>query len=446
MSILFTPMGESDPIRSCYDGPIFHIIRYYLDIDIIYIFVTEGIKKNKEIFNKAFDAFCNKHKRKIELVYIDSDIVKANDFDVFYDVFLENIKMIKEKYPNELLYFNISSGTPQMQTTIALLVSQEAVGENKVIQVNRPYEHTKDGDRVGSEKYSLEVEEYYNNDDTIEVNRNVEVKITTIHNNNVREKVKQALGCFDYKSAYELYSSIVPPSDEALKLIQHLKYRTLMDKDGIIKSSSSIKNKDKLYLKLFVDSSYDSITPMLEAFLIINNLYSQKRINDFLIKLCAYCEELQKEIVYRFCGYRIEKKLCITKNNKQYLNKNLISSYSSVLLEELRDRFNGELKETLLSIYAVNVILKYESKRRNNSLDKYLKIFDNVENIKHFRDEAAHTLNVIKIEKLNSDCDIKMLLENIKELLLDMYSKYNINKDYFFLYSNVTELILKIMR
>ena len=73
-------------------------------------------------------------------------------------------------------------------------------------------------------------------------------------------------------------------------------------------------------------------------------------------------------------------------------------------------------------------------------------IFDDVENIKHFRDEAAHTLNVIKIEKLNSDCDIKMLLENIKELLLDMYSKHNINKDYFFLYSNVTKLILKIMR
>ena len=84
MSILFSPIGESDPIRGYYDGPLLHILRNYPDIDKVYIFLTDKMKENKEKVNQGLKETI---KRILEINYIESNIIEAHDYNIFYPIF-----------------------------------------------------------------------------------------------------------------------------------------------------------------------------------------------------------------------------------------------------------------------------------------------------------------------------------------------------------------------
>ena len=43
MAVLVSFIGGSDPIRTEHDGPLLHIMRYYTDIDVIYVYLTNLI-------------------------------------------------------------------------------------------------------------------------------------------------------------------------------------------------------------------------------------------------------------------------------------------------------------------------------------------------------------------------------------------------------------------
>lgn len=47
MSILYTPAGDTDPIRDCYDGAMLHIIRTYRP-KYVRIFLSANVCKRKK--------------------------------------------------------------------------------------------------------------------------------------------------------------------------------------------------------------------------------------------------------------------------------------------------------------------------------------------------------------------------------------------------------------
>ena len=109
MSILFSPIGESDPIRNNYDGPMLHILRNYSDIDVCYLFLTDKMKKNydNKLYDLAIKDLENRLNRKIECNYIITEIKEANNFDIFYSPFIDNLKQIRTKYQNDTIYISI---------------------------------------------------------------------------------------------------------------------------------------------------------------------------------------------------------------------------------------------------------------------------------------------------------------------------------------------------
>lgn len=445
MSILFSPLGESDPIRGYQDGPILHILRNIIDINCAYIFVTKALSKNKDYVIKAIERFCVETNRQVNVEYIDSNIENANDFDIFYDDFIKLIIEIKKKYPNEKICFNISSGTPQMQTTLALIASQEKIGINEVYQVDRPSEIAKDHARVGSEKYNFEDELEYLNMEANAKNRVRIVKLTTIHNNNLRERVKSLVNEFNYQAAYELYKSGGNVEDDILKLLQHMMYRKNLNYQ---KSKNTLENLSlpiNLYKTLFLSNEQSNVSIVLENYLVIDYLFESGQYNDFLVRICAYCEVLQKELIRIYCKYDFNKKFCDRKANKYYYNIESIKGYSEDLYQTLNAKFNGEFKEGLPNLKSINAILEYEVNRNNLNIKPYLVIFDGVESIKHLRDEVAHTLSEVKIDGKDKSI-INSCMSKIKELLCEMYNNEKINKNYFNLYKDINKFIIEEMR
>ena len=47
MRILFTPVGDTDPVRGYHDGGTLHILRHYAPVDRICVFLTKEREEKK---------------------------------------------------------------------------------------------------------------------------------------------------------------------------------------------------------------------------------------------------------------------------------------------------------------------------------------------------------------------------------------------------------------
>lgn len=52
MRILYTPVGDTDPIRGCYDGGMLHIVRHY-NPDMVILVLSKDMEQ-KEESNRRF--------------------------------------------------------------------------------------------------------------------------------------------------------------------------------------------------------------------------------------------------------------------------------------------------------------------------------------------------------------------------------------------------------
>lgn len=452
MSILFSPLGESDPIRDCYDGPMLHILRYYQDIDTCYLVTTKKLEENNS-FEKcsfAIKDLAEQQNRKITSYHIKTGIEKANDFDCFYNIFLEEIIKIVNDHPNEKIYLNLSSGTPQMITTLALISCISLIGNFEAIQVSRASENAKDSfNRTTDNRYDV-VAAIENNIDNLEnVNRCSKLELMTIYHNNNKEKVTAFLKNFDYDAAYQTYNKQSNNSSfcrkEILELIQHLKYRQELDID---RAKEVVKNnpyKDKLFLTYITQDKREN--KILEYFLILKNLKEAEKINDFLIRLNSYTGEVQKEFINKKIKYDVQEKLC-QKDNKShlyYLKSEKIKNYSQDLFDKLDKRFEG-FQDAAINIEALNVIINFELNKINyDKKDLIIKTFDQVEKLKANRNKSAHELKIVKATDLKDEngnkIDLNNLMSNFQKILKEIYP--DVSEKYFMLYSDLNNFILE---
>ena len=48
MKILFTPAGDTDPVRGYHDGGMLHILRLYAPVGRVYVFHTKEMEDKEE--------------------------------------------------------------------------------------------------------------------------------------------------------------------------------------------------------------------------------------------------------------------------------------------------------------------------------------------------------------------------------------------------------------
>ena len=44
MRVLFTPVGDTDPVRGYHDGGMLHILRHYAPVDRVFVFLTKEME------------------------------------------------------------------------------------------------------------------------------------------------------------------------------------------------------------------------------------------------------------------------------------------------------------------------------------------------------------------------------------------------------------------
>lgn len=173
--ILFSPIGNSDPVNAGYDGSWIHCCRKIKpDLTVIYLSAEMDEKeKSHQIYSRTLHLLNEKIGTSTELrIEHRPNLTSAHLFDAFYKDFETILINLHNEYPDAELYVNVSSGTPAMKSCLTTL-SNLMLFPMHLIQVDAPpyltdYIKGKKDIVPNGENYDVE-ENWDNNLDNLEV-------------------------------------------------------------------------------------------------------------------------------------------------------------------------------------------------------------------------------------------------------------------------------------
>ena len=236
-TILFSPVGGTDPISqvNIRDGSLLHIARVYQPDEII-MYMSKEVLAYHNTDNRY--AYClNKldemQGRHTELRIIERpELTKVHEFDFFYKDFLEIIKGIYSTMePDDVLLYNVSSGTPAMKSGLLVL---QTLGEypGKLIQVSTP--ERKMNEHIHSD---YDVESLWElNEDNAETyeNRCREISCPSLTNIKQQEMIRSFILKYDYRAAAYLANALPDETTRNYRqLIQAGMYRMELDRTRV---------------------------------------------------------------------------------------------------------------------------------------------------------------------------------------------------------------------
>ena len=332
MSILYSPAGDTDPIRDCYDGALLHIIRTYKpSYARIFLSAEMTAKENsRQIYSKAI-----KHSTpECAFDFIKTDIVDVQVMEKLVPL-VEEFLQLRKEYPNEEILLNLSSGTPQMKTVMSFLATDF---ENvRAIQV---YTHQK-----GSNRSAHATQDAEDIDAVIENNfddapdfkcRCHEAQLSLLRRYSVRHQLISLVQNYEYSAALALYNQNKALfADETGKLLKHADLRSKM----LIKDAFAVMGKD-----IYTNNSIRKTN----EFLMVMELNQRKgKLVEFIPKLTPFLYELTLFYLGNKLGLN-PSRFCYSKqgsNDSWRISTSKLREVAPGVLEHLNKRCGGSFRD-----------------------------------------------------------------------------------------------------
>jgi CRISPR type III-A/MTUBE-associated protein Csm6 len=234
-TILFSAVGDTDPIRNFRDGAMLHIVRHYQP-DEIWLYLSQEMSAHQDAdqrYTKAIDLLCGAGWSKEHVKLIPSDLTEAHKYDLLYPVFRGQLLSMKRKYENPWIILNVSSGTPAMKSALMVL-SAYSEFEMTAIQVVSPEGGS--NRNVPHEDASVEVQWELNQDnDPAAPNRCFEEESPHLATEMARNTVKQHVLAYGYVAALavaEAHPELIP--GDVVRVLQGCSQRVKLNRQGAI--------------------------------------------------------------------------------------------------------------------------------------------------------------------------------------------------------------------
>lgn len=428
--ILFSAVGNTDPVRNDYEGPILHIVRMYKPSKV-YLYISKELKENED--KKIYSNSIKQLDDSIEVVCYpkkeDEYVIDVHKFDMFYDKFLNIINEIIESEEGEYeLLFNLSSGTPAMKATMMLVGITLDNSNIKLVQVSTPEGKSNAGkehedldnaipkELVENTMESIAMEECKNRCSDKEL---LQTKKLFLFNN-----IKKLLKKYDYSGLNDLIEeNKLLFSENVYNLCKHVYNRYISN--GKKAEEFARKISSKLYP---VENAEEKI--IIEKFNILKINRIRGEIQDWLLLAVPIIERIYMQIlledgmnIYDLQNKKdgkIDKLKFAKEYNKEYI----------VVENEIKEYFNGYLLKRIIDIrISDNDILKDV-----RELDK----------IRTNRNNAAHTLKYIEEEELS--IDFKGIESKIKKYIIRFKNINTINvNEALNIYDTINERIQQLV-
>ena len=298
MRILFTPAGDTDPVRGYYDGAILHILRHY-EVDKVIVVLTKDMEKKEEW--GCYTTGIRYGFPDMEISYIRTGITEPHKYEVLTQVQDEFDKVYRENPEAEWL-INTSSGTPQLKTVMALLVIDYP--HAKAIQVSTP-EGASNKNNPACKNLEEVLEMLDNNLDEEDdaKNRCDEPPLYLLKRHGLIRQIISLVENYEYDGALRIVrqNKDCGFSEDTEKLLQHAVYRRDLMWKKANQEISQYEGKPLLV-------SPDDFT---EYFRVMEMRQRKKQYPEFIVKLSPillqlgtkYIQSLQRFELSK-CGYK----------------------------------------------------------------------------------------------------------------------------------------------
>jgi len=444
--VLFTCVGNTDPIRDNFDGPVLHIIRYYKPHKVYMFFSDEMGRREKKDnrYSRSIELLAEHLGIKVKIEKIFSEIKDPHNFDAYINVFSYLIKDIRSSYPDDTILLNISSGTPQMIATLCL---ETIIAEGKIlpVQVETPAKQANRSRPVG-EDYDIELEFQNNLDNEPESeNRCLEPDIMSFKKTLLDTQIKALIDNYNYQGAKTLLRNFYPlPNELVMKLVDHCIYRFELKTDLSSKIISEIDNIDLFPVK-------DTECRKICEYLNILNIYQKTGdLAGFFLRLNPFIERMQTLFLETFCDFKISKVIERARNNELWVNVDKVREINMELAEKLRQKcyINPIHNAARLNIRLQNIILEHIMES-NDSLRKglmqWFNFFILMEKLnQEFRNPLAHEIWGITEKEVEAAGNITCegIIKRLKELILILF-KNKCKAGIFKIYEVINEKIME---
>lgn len=424
MRILYTPVGDTDPIRGCYDGGMLHIVRHY-NPDLAILVLSKDMEQ-KEAANHRFTKALKHVKVDLDIKLIHTgleDVHRIDTLQPFVDHFYE---MLSE-YPDAEILINLSSGTPQMKLIMSYLsVEYDAV---RGIQVDSPQRGSNRFEAAvhDDEDIDIVIENNFDDQDDSE-NRCHEPQMGYIKRNNIKQSLHTLISSYKYKEAISLYHSYkrtfedgVP--NDVLPLLEHAQLRLGLDYDGALQKSRKVGT-----VSLSSSFTDKKLRKLYEFLMLMEVRLKQGQIEDFVLKTTPFMYELMRyyftkefDVNWR----QVEKKTSMGPLIDMVAFE---SQYPKLYTSWRNNRRPSQVQDIQLSLYHMLYMLE-EQDTVDGSLLKQLKEIRSIE--QKIRNKIAHEVVVFSEQDICSVAEIQSLqsfLHQIKDVFFIITGQTKQNK------------------
>ena len=436
MRILYTPVGDTDPIRGCYDGGMLHIVRHY-NPDMAILVLSKDMEK-KEAANHRFTKALKHVKADLDITLIHTgleDVHRIDTLQPFVDHFYEMLS----NYPDAEILINLSSGTPQMKLIMSYLsVEHDAV---RGIQVDSPQRGSNRSEPAVNDDENIEIviENNFDDQDDSE-NRCHEPQMGYIKRNNIKQSLHTLITSYKYKEAISSYHSYkrtfedgVP--NDVLPLLEHAQLRLGLDYDGALQKSRKVGT-------VSLSSSFTDrkLRKLYEFLMLMEVRLKQDQIEDFVLKTTPFMYELMRyyftkefDVNWR----QVEKKTSMGTLIDMVAFE---SQYPKLYTSWRNNRRPSQVQDIQLSLYHMLYMLE-EQDTVDGSLLKQLKEIRSIE--QKIRNKIAHEVVVFTEQDICSAVDIQSLqsfLHQIKDVFFIITGQAKQNK---LIYDVINQYVLE---
>lgn len=418
MKILYTPAGDTDPIRGFRDGAILHIIRHYSPDKVVIFLSAEMIEKEEErkIFTKAIQHLAPE----CEIEIIKENIVDAHHIDKLMPL-AEAFLKIRRANANAEILLNLSSGTPQMKTIMSFLATDF---ENvRGIQVDSPTGKSNRSNFANQDNEDIDLIIEMNEDNEEGApNRCSEPPLKMLKRYSLRHQMISLLDNYEYASALKMYQQNKDMFFEITgKLLNHAVNREML------KTKEALACIDKIGKSSLQVSKNKEVQELNEFFMVMELRQKKKQLPEFIVKITPFLYYLTKFYFVNKLGIRLEQIGETARNKSVKISCEKMRSNYPNLLDALQNKYYNFRDGTDLAFS--NLVIMLEAVTNCNgellTLLKELRVVEEKQ-----RNYVAHTIIAISENDL-MNIEPKLNSAQILEKLRKAFSLVMDGEEYF---------------
>ena len=349
---LFSPIGNTDPIKYFYDGSMLHICRYYKpDVVILYLsheMILHHEKDNRYV--RSIELLGEKLGHTFEVRIIrDEQMVDVQQYDLFYHAFRGIIADIEEEMmPEDTLIVNMASGTPAMKSAL-LVMATLAEYRFLPIQVSTPKRRS-NLEHEEREDYDVETNWELDEDNQPEAEKRCE-EVRCMHLVQLlkMDMIKKHLQSYDYHAALQVGREIQRElGKEDYDWLEAADARAVLDWERMNRFLP--KNNGVLWPV----KAENQNRVLLEYTLSLDLKVKRGEYADFIRAITPLGVDLLERVIEQYCNIHIED--YYSSRDSQKWSRGKLAN--SEVLEILNRKFNDGFRYGPVYSYQLNTIVQ----------------------------------------------------------------------------------------